>query len=143
MGYRSDVAYIIRFKDVSALREFVAVNAINEGTRDALEECDVFIGSSDDYPELRFAVDDVKWYPSFPDVQAHEELLAYFDRQEEPTAGYVFVRLGEENDDCMRVSGGDEDLAPWDALDISRSIWWEVKPHTRSDKGTVAIVSEV
>lgn len=140
MGYRSDVGYVIRFKNMDTMKRFVAVHAIDEHTREALEDCKVYIGPSP--PELHFDANYVKWYESFDDVQAHESLLSFLDDNgSEYDAGYKFVRIGEEDDDIEQRYGGSDDLIPWDALGVSRSIAWDVGTRVKGDS-TIAIVRE-
>ena len=57
--------------------------AVNETKHDYKEE-----------PLITFEVDDVKWYPDFPDVQAHEQL--YKDAHQYFEADYRFLAIGED-----------------------------------------------
>ena len=93
MGYRSDVAYIIKFKDVEQRDAFVTLmlaknnetinNAIAETSHDRTDE-----------PVITFKIDDVKWYPSFDDVRVHHELMD--TAQDLYGALWRFVALGED-----------------------------------------------
>ena len=122
MGYRSEVAYAIQFKDADALKEFVGLHAINEDTREALNECEL---SNDDQPALLFKAEDVKWYDNFEEVQAHNKLLDSVDEAFDDRAGYYYLRLGEESDDNEEKQGGFHELIPWDAFNFRRYIQWE------------------
>ena len=113
MGYRSEVAYAIQFKDADALKEFVGLHAINEDTRQALNECEL---SNDDQPALLFKAEDDKWYDSFEEVQAHNKLLDSVDEAFSDRAGYHFLRIGEDDDDNEQKDGGHRELIPWDAF---------------------------
>lgn len=138
MGYRSDVGYVIRFKNIDTMKRFVAVHAIGERTRKALEDCKVSIEEC----ELHFDANYVKWYDNFEDVQAHESLLSFLDDSgSDYIAGYRFVRIGEKDDDIEQRCGGDDEYIPWDALGVSRSIAWDVGATVKGDS-TIAIVSE-
>lgn len=55
---------------------------------------------------LKFSLEDVKWYPDYPDVQMFENMLIAFDGEIE---GYCteFVRIGEESDDVEDRYTGD------------------------------------
>lgn len=55
---------------------------------------------------LKFDLPDVKWYPSYPDVQMFEAMLSTFD---EDIKGYCteFVRTGEEADDIEERRSGE------------------------------------
>lgn len=106
MGYRSDVAYIIKFKSFGDREAFISLmlaknncditQAVNETKHDYKEE-----------PLITFEVDDVKWYPDFSDVQAHEYL--YKQAHELFEADYRFLAIGEdgaETFDEMDNNGG-------------------------------------
>lgn len=139
MGYRSDVAYTIRFTTEEAYRLFIL-----EAKSNGLGSC-----FSDDYSvydeaecndeQLRidFHAVSVKWYESYPDVQMHEKLLAqareWVDsdhhvsiKDGEPNVeltphriGWAFVRVGEDTEDVVEEHGG---FADWDWLHVTRSI---------------------
>jgi len=131
MGYRSEVAYTIRFDDSDKGRQtfdiFLADAKQNELTKN------VFKDSEGDEPALKintvkrhinFYADYVKWNSDFPDVKCHEELLSltreYIDEQgDECCVGYLFYRIGEELNDIDESWGGDYD---YEWLGISRSI---------------------
>jgi hypothetical protein len=55
---------------------------------------------------LKFNIPDVKWYTSFPDVQAFETMLEEFG---DDIPGYCteFVRIGEESGDIEQRQAGD------------------------------------
>ena len=96
MGYRSDVAYVIKFKDIEQRDAFVTLmlakndpivtEAINDTTH-----------AQTDDPVITFKQNSVKWYESFPDVRVHHQLMR--DATEWYEAEWRFVRIGEENDD--------------------------------------------
>ena len=104
MGYRSEVAYIIRFENKEMRENFVnlqrakADKHINEALDELIEVEDNMLGFHADY---------VKWYDDYEDVKAHQTLLRdtiklfgdeYTDDYNRQ-AGYRFVRIGEESDD--------------------------------------------
>ena len=123
MGYRSDVAYAIQFKDADTLKEFVGLHAINEDTREALQECTLALEEDpNDTPALMFNESDVKWYDSFEEVQAHDKLLDSVDEAFSDRAGYHFLRIGEDDDDNEQKDGGHRELIPWDAFSFRRFI---------------------
>ena len=114
MGYRSTVAYTIRFtSDDDRLNEhtfytFIAEAKSNDSCRAALEECEI----DEQKLQINFQVEDYKWYDSDPNVQNHEELLllvkdtyeTYEDTRE--CIGYVFTRIGENDDDTEWRANG-------------------------------------
>ena len=139
MGYRSDVEYTIRFKDEASYRLFILEAKANPATAGCFNDQES-IGEftcDDERWRIDFETSDVKWYESFPDVMMHEKLIAQAkawcddDTQkgivnEPPSSpsfnyrlGYVLVRIGEDDDDVNRQSGGDTD---YDWLYVFRSI---------------------
>lgn len=151
MGYRSEVAYVIRFSSIDSMKKFVAINALIDERREALEECKVYLGGNGETrhpPELHFHVHDYKWYDSYPEVQAHMDLLDHVDeefcegREDAAIAGYLFLRIGEDIDDIERKDGGDDSLIPWDALHVERYIAADFGTAESSGKGTIGIISD-
>ena len=131
MGYRSDVAYTIRFvsdhdeRNKQSFYTFLAeakakaATALCFGGRDRNN----FEVDERNF-RINFSALDVKWYESYPDVQCHEALIALANEWVEDTdnnaeVGYMFVRIGEENDDTEEKCGGEYD---WDWLRVSRTI---------------------
>jgi hypothetical protein len=123
MGYRSEVAYQIVFKDKTTLNDFIArIMVLGGFERKALEECQ--IGVQDNGREecfINFYASDVKWYESYPEVQGHEKLkalaLEWFDHE---NVGVNFIRIGEETEDIVEEYEGD--LSDWTELRVTRSI---------------------
>lgn len=118
MGYTSDVAYVIKFDDIEKRDAFVSLMlAKNEQhITEALDEV------KHDYkkdPIITFTADSVKWYDSFPDVDAHHQLMDnaahLFDGE------YRFVRVGENHDD-IEIDEHTEAYDLWEYVDPVRSI---------------------
>lgn len=132
MGYRSDVAYTIRFKDVGAMTVFIA-EAQGSGLQTALDECEIHRKRL----QINFFAENVKWYDSDPSVQMHTSLIDLArdwcdgDRHRHvketgdtggPTEyklGFIVASVGEELNDNREEADGDYD---WDWLRISRSV---------------------
>jgi len=139
MGYRSDVAYTIRFKDEASYRLFILEAKAND-----LGDC--FSNDTSQYEEARcddvrlridFNANHAKWYESFPDVQMHEKLIeqaeawcetdthiAIKDGDLEASVapmrlGFVFIRIGEDNGDVDERHGGDYE---YEWLHVKREI---------------------
>lgn len=142
MGYQSDVAYTIRFKNEEDYRLFIL-----EAKADPLKagcfksddsqweevECD------DQRYRIDFKADSVKWYESYPDVDMHERLIqqarewvadddSTIERGEkilfsgrDYRLGYAYVRIGEDVDDNVEEHGG---YSEYDWVCIRRSIEW-------------------
>jgi hypothetical protein len=124
MGYRSDIAYTIRFegdedeKNRQSFFTFLAEAKSKDEYKIALEEVDI------DEKRLRFSykIQSVKWYESFPDVQSHDKFFAlgaeYAAGLITPIAG-SFLRVGEDSSDIEERSFGDFDH---DWVQVSREI---------------------
>jgi hypothetical protein len=120
MGYRSEVAYQIVFKDKTTLNKFISKIMVLGGfERKALEECQ--IEEDGDSWFINFYASDVKWYEDYPDVKGHENLRAlaldWFDHDD---VGVNFIRIGEEVEDIVEEYEGE--LADWTELRVSRGI---------------------
>jgi len=121
MGYRSEVAYTIRFTP--------NIPSSESPTEEVLKQCkasfNVFLAEAkvkcvgaladeditinEDKCEINFLAGWVKWYESYPDVQMHIELMDLSKEWAEDTdvplrkgneyIGGIFNRIGEETDD--------------------------------------------
>jgi hypothetical protein len=143
MGYRSTVAYTIRFRDDRLFNLFLAEAKVQGETKLCFSDEEMESEHLKIIPELRhinFFADDVKWYSEYPDVQCHENLLnlakeyiaqhsvtethdncdgrGTYDKTYEP-CGWVFIRIGEEATDIVEECGGDYD---WSWINLCRSI---------------------
>lgn len=129
MGYRSDVAYTIRFTDdhdtnnSQSFYTFLAEAKANPRCARALEEVSI----SEKRQEINFNAEDVKWYESYADVDSHtalfEQARSWADQVREGTLhctiGAIFMRIGENTDDIEEIAHGDYD---WEWMRISRQI---------------------
>lgn len=138
MGYRSDVAYKIKFSDEGQWNVFLLEAKAKPETRLCFE--DESLQVVHDKQEIRFFVQGVKWYGDYEDVKCHTALLElcdeYNQRQEKafvdakeatmnPSwASYLFRRIGEQEDDIEDIHGGDPD---WDWVELIRylRVDWE------------------
>jgi hypothetical protein len=110
MGYRSDVAYIIKFNDIETRDNFVTLMLAknNPQTTQALSECEY--GYSDD-PIITFEAFSVKWYNSFEDVKAHERLMLDAVEIFKHKGGrYRYVGVGEDGAEDFREDDDEGDL---------------------------------
>jgi hypothetical protein len=117
MGYRSNLMVLI-YPDVENAEDLAPKYEqlkLLMGTtfKHIVEEFgDPYMTWMDSDRVLKFDINDVKWYPSYPDVQMFEKMLAAFkgsgDNDEDIT-GYCteFVRIGEESDDTEESHTGD------------------------------------
>lgn len=118
MGYRSNVMVLIYPNDQSKLGEKAAYEQLKVlmGTTfkhvvDAFG--DPYMTWMDSDHVLKFDIPDVKWYPSYKDVQIFHEMLDAFDVSDDGgdagIPGYCteYVRIGEENDDIEERHTGE------------------------------------
>lgn len=117
MGYRSDVAYVIRFGTTDQRDTFVElVKHRNEKNwAQAIEECEVRYAE----PIITFETSDVKWYESYEDVQAHHAILDWAAELYKE-AGYRIVQVGEDGAEQINEGGNSDDL--WDYIYTSHSV---------------------
>lgn len=141
MGYRSTVAYTIRFTPES--------NGVDSPTDEELKQCkasfSVFLaeakvkhplvfGDGDltvDEPNMaiNFLSENVKWYEDYEEVKEHHALIdlskEWAEESDVPfkggnkNIGGIFMRIGEELDDLTEEEWGEAD---WDWIQMSRQI---------------------
>lgn len=142
MGYRSTVAYTIRFvyhkhpdrddiedkkKCEESFYTFIAEAKANEDTASCFskEDSDVF-RVLEDKLEIQFYAEDVKWYEDYPDVKRHEALISLSKSwtDDNDCIGGAFARVGEDSNDNVEEVWGNAD---WDWISIARSVCvdWE------------------
>lgn len=98
MGYRSDVAYVIKFDDIQTRDAYVTLMLAhdNPDVRRAIEECEYDWTRE---PLITFKDTDTKWYPSYPEVQAHT--FIYTNAHTLEMGSYRFMSVGEDGqEDC-------------------------------------------
>jgi len=87
MGYRSQVCIGIS-KEV--------LKDIPDSIMESFKDCDT-INQND--KAVTFIWDDVKWYPSYKDVMAVDNMLANLTEDSEGEDQYGFIRVGEDDGD--------------------------------------------
>jgi len=120
MGYRSDVAYVIKFDDIETRDNFVTLMlAKNEPqTTQALSECEY--GYTDD-PIITFQETDLKWYQDFEDVKAHHALMREAVEIYGKKGGrFRFVSVGEDGAEEFDEDDDAGDL--WDYINTRHEI---------------------
>ena len=120
MGYRSEVAYVIAFEDKPTLNEFISLVMLKGGAEaEALKECQIEVseGAFSCY-RINFYAGDVKWYDSYPEVEAHTWLYQYAVERFEDNCAYRFLRIGEEQADIE-----DEHSDPSDKFDLYQDFY--------------------
>jgi len=130
MGYRSVVGIMFKREKPQApsVPEILALaktKGILQGETLGQYWNDEDYGWDDD--KFLFYVTDVKWYESYPDVQAMEKLFSFVEelsRESEMQSWYsgMLLRIGEEDSDVEQKSFGDE---PWSRMWLVRAIGFE------------------
>lgn len=119
MGYRSEVAVVIAFKDTEQRDMFISLQLAkkDEGINEALKEVLKL-----ETNKLFYYASDVKWYESYDFVKAMTALyLEAVELYGNDGAGYRFTRIGEEVEDIEIGEDGEYDDL-WDYTSISRTI---------------------
>jgi len=100
MGYRSDVAYVIKFDDIQTRDAYVTLMLAHDdpNVRKAIEECE-YDDARD--PIITFRENDIKWYPSYPDVIAHKFICE--NAHELEMGSYRIVTLGEDGQEDVET----------------------------------------
>jgi len=120
MGYRSDVAYVIKFNDIETRDNFVTLMlAKNEPPiTQAISECEY--GYTED-PIITFKQESVKWYDSFEDVQAHQQLMNDAVEIYGKKGGrYRFISVGEDGAEECNEDDDEGDL--WDYITTTHAV---------------------
>jgi hypothetical protein len=143
MGYRSTVAYTIRFEtpsyDKPEEREdpeeakrsfylFLAEAKAKEATAFCFSDTDC-LEVLEDKLEIRFFAEGVKWYESYPDVACHEALIELSkswagDDTSNPYIGGAFARVGEDINDIIEEVWGQGEYG-WVGVNRSVYVDWE------------------
>jgi hypothetical protein len=131
MGYRSDVAYTIRFDHDD---ERVASQSFYTFLSEAKSHPNFTAALSDKELEIdearrriNFFSRDTKWYPSYPDVSSHDALVNLADEWCTSVANqacaYIFMRIGEDDSDIERKCGGNYEFS-WINLKRELEVDW-------------------
>jgi hypothetical protein len=120
MGYRSDVAYVIKFKNISDRDSFVTLMlARNDPV--LTEAVNETLHRSED-PVICAEFVDVRWRSDYPDVAVHLKMLA--EASDLYDAGYRFCRVGENMDDVEETVHSPEswDCDTYDYVYVVRKV---------------------
>ena len=142
MGYRSTVAYTIRFvpieqegidfvmaeeKAKASFYTFLAEAKAKETTALCFsdQEDEVF-KVLEDKLEIRFFAEEVKWYESYPDVMCHECLMGLAREWVDDNLyiGGAFARVGEDTNDNVEEVWGQGEYG-WVGVNRSVYVDWE------------------
>ena len=123
MGYRSEVAIVVAFKDAEQRGTFLALQLAkkDDDINEALKEVKKL-----ETNKLFYYASDVKWYESYEFVRAMTNIyLEAVELYGNDGAGYRFTRIGEEVEDIEISEDGEYDDL-WDYTSISRTIDVEI-----------------
>ena len=136
MGYRSTVAYTIRFEIPSynkpeekedpedakrSFYTFLAEAKANEDTALCFTDTECFEVDEENL-QFRFFSEEVKWYESYPDVACHEALISLSKSwvDDNNFIGGAFARVGEDTNDNIEEVWGQGEYG-W--VGINRSVY--------------------
>lgn len=127
MGYRSDVKYVLLFnteenRQAFKLEAMLVAADVESGLDVINNDWDYHIDNSDEYPyQIRVHYNDVKWYESTPWVDLQDRLMKLAVKEYE--GAFVFMRLGEEDDDIETNvdAHGDEYVYVDNYIELRRS----------------------
>ena len=109
MGYRSTVAFIISFKTKEELDNYLAPRLLDENIKDSRDN---FSRISWDDASVLYHTEDIKWYDTYPVVQA---LTKLYKDTIEARGAYRFIRVGEEDKDIEEEYAESDTTEPfWD-----------------------------
>jgi hypothetical protein len=116
MGYRSDVAYTIRFEDdndTKAMQTFYTFLAEAKSKPEyAFAITEVTINEKK--RQINYALNNTKWYESFPEVASHKALWAMaeeYSEQDNNCIAGVYAEIGEDDNDSTTERIGDGDFS--------------------------------
>lgn len=129
MGYRSDVAYKIKFEDAETMALFLAEVKAKEEYKRALDDIMEFKGRNgleinEDRLYISYYMTNIKWYDEYPEVQAHEgivELAREYRNDHDKKIEFAFARIGEEMEDNDNWASDDGYHLVW----ISRQVMFD------------------
>jgi len=115
MGYRSDVMVLIYpdvHDDTDAKAKYEQLKLLMGTTFKEVIDLHFYEDMTwyDDEHVLKFALENVRWYPSYSDVQMFEAMLHTLKGYDDADIkGYCteFVRIGEDSNDVEEVHTGD------------------------------------
>jgi len=111
MGYRSDVAYVIKFDDIETRDNFVTLMLAknDKWITQALDECQY---GYDEDPIITFEETSIKWYDTYDEVKAHRALMrqAVEIYGEEKGGRFRFIGVGEDGAEDFNESDDEGDL---------------------------------
>jgi hypothetical protein len=117
MGYRSDVAYVIRFKTTEQRDAYMELvkHRNDEDMINALEDCESRYAE----PIITYETTEIKWYIS-EYVKGHTALMEWAVETFPDDAGWRCVALGEDGEEQDNQGGECDDL--YDYVDTRHTL---------------------
>ena len=119
MGYRSNVMAVFYTYDPT---EYASIKLFIDENMPEWFRGDEYMSTfeREDLRGIKFDLQDVKWYPSYPDIRGFEQAMGKFEKlaDEGGKWNWEFVRIGEEVDDVEQKRSYNSDPL----LYLSRSI---------------------
>jgi hypothetical protein len=135
MGYRSTVAYTIRFvvpddeKTHGQVRDSFYTFLAEAKSKPEIafcfsEEEQEYLNVDEKGMTINFFADSVKWYDDYPEVKCHEALIQlskdWVDDAENEYMSGAFARIGEDSEDNIEEVWGQGE---YDWISINRYMW--------------------
>lgn len=124
MGYRSDIAYKIKFDRKEDFWGFIAEAKLDPDTALCFSEeswGEEYFEVDEEKYEIQFLAEGVKWYSDYDEVKCHEALWDKASERDDEGVEVegAWCRIGEESDDNEEKYFGDD---PYDMVRISRQV---------------------
>jgi hypothetical protein len=107
MGYRSNVAYVIRFENTDQRDTFVELvkHRRDDALTEAINDCETRYEA----PIITYYAEDIKWYEGYEYVEAHKAIMEWAVELYK-NAGYRIVQVGEDGKEEVNEDGDTDDL---------------------------------
>jgi hypothetical protein len=107
MGYRSNVAYVIRFENTDQRDTFVELvkHRRDDALTEAINDCETRYEA----PIITYYAEDIKWYEGYEYVEAHKAIMEWAVELYK-NAGYRIVQVGEDGKEEVSEDGDTDDL---------------------------------
>ena len=107
MGYRSNVAYVIRFHTTDERDVFTELvrHRRDDALTEAIDDCETRY----EQPIITYYAEDIKWYPDFDFVKAHVAIMEWAVELYK-NSGYRIVEVGEDGKEEVSEDGDTDEL---------------------------------
>jgi hypothetical protein len=107
MGYRSNVAYVIRFHTTDERDVFTELvrHRRDDALTEAINDCETRYEA----PIITYYAEDIKWYEGYEYVEAHKAIMEWAVELYK-SAGYRIVQVGEDGKEEVCEDGDTDEL---------------------------------